>query len=213
MHCYWLDAEKKAMRQAILVWITEIKNHLQLSVMLQKHSANMLSPQTANLQQVAKWAELPPPPQRLGWGSKLDNAIKQNGLIGTHPVLSFIGMSKTETMLETLLQQHYSGISQNIITQPSKFIQNRFLKEMRMQCFGNVNQIELLPKQRKPSHVAQNTTTSNIWISVQGTPWHGVHFHSNLPQFFSLSLHLYPVWLSILSISGSKPWLQQMLTQ
>jgi hypothetical protein len=36
-------------------WITEIKNHLQLSVMLQKQSANMLTLQTANnLQQIIK---------------------------------------------------------------------------------------------------------------------------------------------------------------
>jgi hypothetical protein len=55
------------MRQALLVWIIEIKNHLQLSVMLQKHRVNMLSPQIANnLQQVVKGAELSPPPL-TGW--------------------------------------------------------------------------------------------------------------------------------------------------
>jgi len=39
-----------------------------------------------------------------------------------------------------------------------------------MQHFGNVNQTELLPKQRKPSHDALDTTISKIWIYVQGTP-------------------------------------------
>lgn len=97
MHCYWLDDENKAMRQALLVWIIEIENHLQLSMMLQKHSANMLTPQTANSQQAVKWAERSPP--QLGWGPKLDNAIKQNGLSGTNPVLFFIVKSKTEAML------------------------------------------------------------------------------------------------------------------
>jgi len=63
-------------------------------------------------------------------------------------------MSKTEATLKTSVQQHYSGTSQNIISQQSEFIQTKLLKEMRMQCFGNVNQTELLTKQRKPSHVA-----------------------------------------------------------
>jgi hypothetical protein len=57
----------------------------------------------------------------------------------------------------------------NTIPQQSQFIQ-RFLMGMTVQCFANVNKLNSFPTKRKPPQAAENTTMSNISVSVQSIP-------------------------------------------